>query len=508
MSLETSLSIAGSGLANIQAQLALVSHNVANASTPGYVRETMATNALDAAGLPMGVRDAPAARAVDDTALQAAVLKQNATVAGFQTTSTALSALDGVMGAPGSGTDLASLLGKLQDDFSTLLGDPSSAAQQSQVVAAAGQLTQSLNDQSNAITAQRQAAQDGIVSSVAGINSALQAIGDLSLKIMAGKEAGQSTADLESQRDAQVANLGQLVNITVLPQANGDMLITTASGLQLPTSGAMLTTSPANVQPGAYYPGGGIQPIMLGGVDATGSLTGGQVGAQILLRDTTLPGYQGQLDEFAETLAGRFAAQGLALFTDPAGNVPTGIGPLAQSGYVGVAAQIQVNPSVQASPALVRDGTTAIAGSAAGASAFTPNPAGGPAGFATLISRVLNFALGTDAQSGVAQPAPATTGLGPIGTLAARYAPPATLAGFATAVTASMAADSGAASAQLDTEQQVQTTLQTRLSSETGVSIDTEMSHMIALQNAYGANAKVMAAVQSMFAQILNTVAA
>jgi flagellar hook-associated protein 1 FlgK len=36
--------------------------------------------------------------------------------------------------------------------------------------------------------------------------------------------------------------------------------------------------------------------------------------------------------------------------------------------------------------------------------------------------------------------------------------------------------------------------------------MDTEMSNMIALQNAYGANAKVIAAVQTMWAQLLNTV--
>jgi flagellar hook-associated protein 1 FlgK len=36
--------------------------------------------------------------------------------------------------------------------------------------------------------------------------------------------------------------------------------------------------------------------------------------------------------------------------------------------------------------------------------------------------------------------------------------------------------------------------------------MDTEMSVMIQLQNAYGANAKVISAVQSMFTQLLNAV--
>ena len=52
----------------------------------------------------------------------------------------------------------------------------------------------------------------------------------------------------------------------------------------------------------------------------------------------------------------------------------------------------------------------------------------------------------------------------------------------------------------------MQTTLATKLSAQSGVNMDTEMSTMIQLQNAYGANAKVIAAVQAMWTQLLNTV--
>ena len=245
---------------------------------------------------------------------------------------------------------------------------------------------------------------------------------------------------------------------------------------------------------------------MLGGVDVTGALQGGQLGANIALRDRTLPAYQGQIDEFAKTLAGRFADQGLALFTDASGAVPAGGGSPAQAGYVGFADAIQVNPAVQANAALVRDGTAAIAGSATGASAFTPNPVGGPAGFATLISRVLNNSFGAQIQTGVPQPSPNTAGLGPAGTLNASYAPPTTLGGFAAAVVGSEAADSGDVAGRLTTEQAVQTSFSTKLTGETGVSIDAEMSLMITLQSAYGANAKVMSAAHTMFSQLLAAV--
>jgi flagellar hook-associated protein 1 FlgK len=248
---------------------------------------------------------------------------------------------------------------------------------------------------------------------------------------------------------------------------------------------------------------------MLGGVDVTSQLQGGQIGTNIALRDSTLPTFQGELDEFSQNLASRFSAQGLTLFTDPAGAVPAGGGVPVQTGYVGFAATIQVNPAVLATPSLVRDGTTAIAGSATGASAFTPNPAGGPAGFATMIQRVLDNALGSAAQDGppsVPQPASNTTGLGASGTLSAPYTAPATLAGIASTMVAAQSQASATVTSQLGTEQGVQTTLSTQLSSADGVNMDTEMSVMIQLQNAYGANAKVISAVQSMFTQLLNAV--
>lgn len=508
LNLDASLWIAGSGVANINTQLALVSHNVANAGTANYSVETATQQELTVDGSGMGVVTGPATR-ITDAALQADLLQQNATVAGLQTTQTALAAIDTVNGTPGQGNDLGSLLNNLQNQFSTLLNNPGSATQQAQVVATASTLAQGINTLSNTYTAQRQQAQDLIVSEVGQVNTTLGNIGSLSNQIMAAQAAGQSTADLQNQRDAQISSLSQLVNINVLSQPSGDVLITTTSGTELPIHGPAnpLSTGDVNIQPGDYYPGGGIPAITLDGADVTGSLQGGQLGANIALRDATLPSYQAQLDEFSETLAGRFAAQGLSLFTDASGNVPTGGGTPAQAGYVGFSADIQVNPAVLSNPALVRDGTTAIPGGPTGPTAFTPNPTDGPAGFTTLITRVLDNTFGADVQPGVAQPSPNVTGLGPSGTLSAPYVTPATLSSFATSLVAAEATDSANATTQLNTEQTVQTGLSTRLSSETGVNMDSEMTQMITLQNAYGANARVMSVVQSMFSQLLQAVA-
>ena len=48
--------------------------------------------------------------------------------------------------------------------------------------------------------------------------------------------------------------------------------------------------------------------------------------------------------------------------------------------------------------------------------------------------------------------------------------------------------------------------LQQRFNDQSGVSIDTEMSNLIALQNAYGANARVMSTIQQMMTTLLQVV--
>jgi flagellar hook-associated protein 1 FlgK len=504
MSLNAALSIASGGLANINRQLDLVSQNVANAGTPGYAREVAAQQSVTADGVGMGVRSLPTRRETDDL-LQSGLIQQNAVVAGLTTRQAALQAIDQVQGIPGQGNDLASLVSKLQDSFSSLASNPDSQPGQQAVVIQARALTSSINTLSATYATQRQGAQNAVMRDVASVNAALVTIGGLSDRIVTLKSAGQSTADLENQRDAAVSTLSGLIDVKSLIQPNGDALLLTAGGLSLPIHGAAnpLAIAGSTIGAGSFYPGGGVPALTLQGVDVTRQVTGGQIGANLTLRDSTMPTDAAELDEFAQNLANRFDSQGLRLFTDPTGAVPAVGGPPVQSGYIGFAGIIGVNPAVASSAALVRDGTQAIAGSATGASAFTPNPVGGPAGFATLIGRVLDFTFGAQAQAGVTQPASATTGLGPAGNLAAPYSPPSSLAQIAVALTASQAQDSGAATARLDTEQAVQSSLATKLSAETSVNIDTEMSNMIQLQNAYGANAKMITAAQSMWSQLL-----
>ncbi len=498
MSLSSALSIAGGGLNVVTSQIAVVSQNVANASTPGYVEEVAAQTSVAYGGQPGGVTAGPTKLALDAT-LQGSVLQQNAAVSGLATRQAALSAIDVAQGSTGdSGSSLSSAVGSLNSAFTALAQDPSSASGQQAVVNAAGTVAGSINALSSAYQTQRQGAEDAIVQAVPQVNAALASIGSLSDHIVKLQTQGIGTADLENQRNAQMQTLSSLVSVKFSEQPNGDMTVTTSAGATLPTHAATgpLSVTGATLGASDTYPGT-IPAIKMNGVDVTASMTGGSIGANLELRDTTLPTFQAQLDEYSQTLATRFQAQGLTLFSNAGGTVPSGGGTPVQSSYLGFASTIQVNPAVTATPSLVRDGTAA---------ASPTDPTAGTAGYATVINDVLSYTFGTQLPGGAAQPATNTTGLGASGTLSSDTPTNGSLVDLSSDLVASQSAQSSEATSQYGTEQSVQTALQSRFSAVSGVSVDGEMSKLVALQNAYGANAKVITAIQSMFTTLLNAV--
>lgn len=447
MRLDSVISQAAGGLDSISRQLAVVSQNVSNANTPGYVRETLRTSSVAADGQGMGVRSGVATRSLD-AALQTDLFVAGGRVAYGQARQDTLTAIDAASGAPGSGQDLPGLLGSLRDAFSTLQADPANVTQQHAVVTKAALLAQGVNGLGAAVSAARQTAQDGVRDDLVKANDALRSLGELTDQVIAAEARGLSTADLEDKRDAAIQTVTELTGAQVLRQANGDVLAV-SGGTVLSLRSA---TGPLSLDDAALAPGSTAPSLLVAGQVAP--LGGGRIGAELELRDTTLPGIQAKLDGFAQALAGGFAASGLDLFTDASGTVPA---------TPGFAQSIQVNPAVQAAPAMVRDGSAAA----------------GAAGSTTLIDAVLGGVLA-----------------GGTGTVTSQ----------ASQVVADNAGLAAAASRQVTTEQAVQSSLSTKLSAQTGVSIDSELAQMVKLQNSYGANARVISTVQSLWTELLNAV--
>jgi flagellar hook-associated protein 1 FlgK len=504
MSLDAALSIARSGLAAVQRGLAQSSQNVANAETPGYTRKAVPQRALVVGDRPAGLRSGEAARAVDAALL--ARLDGSRAAAGAALRERLLSGIEAAHGA--AGETLADGLAGLRNAFLALRAAPADAGRQQEAVHAAATIAERLHDVSAAIGTARQQAQDAVVTEVAIANAALRGIAELTLRLKTGAEG--DAAALEDQRDAAIARLAEVMDVQAVRRQGGDLLLVARGGLVLPLDPKrdVLATHEALVAPDSFHGAGGSLPgVTLNGQDVTAQILGGRLGESLGLRDRTLPRYQAEADLLAANLAARLDAQGLRLFTDADGASPPDLSlPYAGSSQTGFAGRIRVNPAVLANPALLRDGTHAVVASPGGPSAFTPNGAGGPAGFTTLIDRILDFSLGAEAAPGQAWAPVAGSGLGPDGSLASPFAVPATLDAYAGRLTAAQLGDRTAATAAKDRAEALRGTLEARFGRESGVDVDAEMGGIVALQNAYAANARVLGTVQTLWETLLGAV--
>jgi flagellar hook-associated protein 1 FlgK len=509
MSLDVAFNIARSGLAATQRALAQASQNIANAGTDGSTRKTLENNAVAYSGQPLGVRSAEARRDVD-LALLAERDGRGGAAAAAATRESLLAGIEAVQGRPEDATSLGNALGGLREALTTLRATPADANLARAALSAAQSVANRMQDAGTAIQAARQQAQDGIATEVGRANDALRQIAAFSQQIRADISAGRSTADLEDRRDLAISALSQTLPLRPLRQPDGGMVLMGRNGLSLPLplrGEDILATDGAVAGPSSYYgPGGSLPGVRIGPLDVTRQILGGRLGEYVALRDQVLPRMQAELDVSAAELAGRMDAQGLRLFTDASGNIPDRTLGYVAGGYAGFAQAIRVNSAVESNPAALRDGTHAVSAVSGGPTAFSPNPSGGPAGFVTLLDRVLDHSLGNTASDGNPWPGFPSGGLGPDGSLTSAIANAGTVEDYATQLVRVHTEARAEATTAKDNATAMQQGITARISKQSGVDSDTEMAALVQLQNAYAANARVMTTAQAMWDALMGAV--
>jgi flagellar hook-associated protein 1 FlgK len=314
MGLSTSLNTAIGGLNAAQVGIGVVSQNVANAGTTGYVRRTVST-ADSLSGLTIGVQSTQVQRLLDKIVQHQ--LWQEASGAAYTSTRAAsLSNLDKLYGAPGSATALDTVFNKFTSALQSLQNDPSSYSLRSQVVDNATQLARQLNTLSNGVQALRSQAETGIASAVTKVNDLLGALSKVNTRIV-GSPNDSATASLKDQRDLILSELSQYVDIKTTEDARGSVSVVTGSGTQL-FDGTAAVTFKFDEHPGLGPDDQwdidptkrGVGTIKI--IDASGNASdaianrifrSGEIAANLELRDKTLVQAQAQLDEIAAQMA-------------------------------------------------------------------------------------------------------------------------------------------------------------------------------------------------------------
>lgn len=315
MSLTQALSTAISGLHVNQASLALVSSNVANANTPGYIRKTISQTALGGAGSGISVNVVGIQRQFDQY-VQRQLRVESSGAAYADLRAQFYNQIQSLFGSPGADSSLDSLYNDFTGALQALATSPDDSAARSAVIGTAQQLATQLNQMSGGIQSLRANAELGIADSVNTANEAMRQIAELNKKISASPTIDGATATMMDQRDAYIDQLAQLMDINVVQGANNQVNIFTNSGVQLvgaqaaqisfDAQGSMTPASLWSADPSER----GVGTLTLtspngGSLDLiqSNAIRSGQIAAYIQMRDQDLVQAQSQLDAIAAGMA-------------------------------------------------------------------------------------------------------------------------------------------------------------------------------------------------------------
>lgn len=458
MNLGDAFNIGRNALVASQRGSQVASHNLTNASTPGYTRRVveMQSVPLEHGG---GVRAGEIQRAVDPY-----LERRGLAARGFSGESDArvktLEVIDTVF-ADGQGS-----IGEALDAFDASLTDfsvgPQSIPNRQVVLARANDVAKSFTRATEALAQARTDANEAISNDITAVNQKLDRIGELNKQIVAGKNGQMDVADLEDQRDQLVRDISTSLPVQTIQDDSGAVAVVLAGSRDLvsidskvhhlvPTS----TTTTGRIT---------IQRETSGALeDITNLFNTGSIGGAIAARDGALTDAQNALDQLAYDVSTAYNTQhaaGVGLDGATGRNLFN-----APATVTGAAMNFAVSADVAGQPNRL-----------AGASDALSLPGDNRNALALLGLQDRRIASG--------------------GTATAQQA-------FSAMVTAAGSA-SRSAKDQADFADTSLTQIESLRESYSGVSTDEEMMNIMKYQRAYQAALRVVETADSMLASLLN----
>ncbi len=306
------LSIGKSALAAAQVGLSTTGHNIANASTPGYSRQSVVQAAAQAQSsgsgyIGQGTEIASVTRAFNDI-LAKQVVSSQAASASSDIYASQLSNIDNMLSDASAGLNPA-----ISDFFSSvsdLAANPSDIPSRQSMLSYAQSLVNRLQSTSSRLNEVRNDVNTELTASVSLVNTYAKQIASLNNSIeTAISSNGNTPNDLMDQRDQLVTELSKQIKTTVVPQGQGSYNIYVGNGLPLVIGKSLmsLTTASSPTDPTrlevAYQSSG--KSTVLG----ASSLPGGAIGGLLQFRSESLDTVQNQVGQLALVLADTFNTQ-------------------------------------------------------------------------------------------------------------------------------------------------------------------------------------------------------
>jgi flagellar hook-associated protein 1 FlgK len=220
--------IATSGLFASQRALDITSHNIANAQTEGYSRQLSlqrATNPM--VGDPSGVIGT-GVEVYDIIRVRSEYLDhkywgQNQSYTEWTTKSSNLEVIEGIFNEP-SDTGIRKVMDEFFSSIEEMTKDPANNTYRVAVAEKAGTLAATINRNGHEIANAIRDVNFSIVNEVEQVNSLSERIVNLNKQIFSFEVGGQKANDLRDQRSVLVDELSSIINITAneMPGPNGN----------------------------------------------------------------------------------------------------------------------------------------------------------------------------------------------------------------------------------------------------------------------------------------------
>ncbi len=334
-------SIARTALLAHQTSLQVVSHNVANAETPGFSRQRPLLSANTPIRMPYGnIGTGVAFNGIErqrDALLDQSFRTASSLLGESTTRRDLLSQVEGIFGEPAD-AGMSASLDQFWASFSDLATSPGSLSAKAVVQQRGKQLAQLFNDYDTQLTQTREQVTSRLDALVSQVNQFAEQVAELNGRITTAEATGTVASDLRDQRDLLIDDLSRMVGARAEPQRDGSITVMVANSTLVDGTSARplkLEMDPP-VPPPAVTPSDIPVRLRLGNsVDRLAPLAGELKGLVDVI-NTDVPTLRGRLDTMASTIVSAVNTAHSAGFVFSGNAIPgTAAGDFFDPGTVG-----------------------------------------------------------------------------------------------------------------------------------------------------------------------------
>ena len=307
MSLYSSIRMANNTLRSNQIAMQVVGQNIANANTPGYIREEVIfspapTQKVGGLLLGMGVEVQAVVQKID-LFLEERLRWSASDRAGAEVSEQTYSQLEGVINELGD-TDLSTSMNDFFSSISEILNQPENVSVRNLAVLKGMTLSQDISRMAQRVTEMRTDLNDRVYDIGERINKLTEQIQKLNIQIAETEGGNVSASDavgLRDQRLLALEELAKIVKVRVKEQTSGGVTVYTGGDF-LVFDGTRREVVVAESSDGGVT----VADIRLKETDSPIQAESGELQGLLDARDNVLGGFGDRLDDFAKTLAFEF----------------------------------------------------------------------------------------------------------------------------------------------------------------------------------------------------------